>query len=92
MSIRPDVGRTPLFVSSLLAKHDCPTHGKTPDEMQAEVVLIRSGEPSNACRVRCYTEDLSGQASHGQSCAPNNPETEQEWKLLAMRCYTIVLF
>lgn len=26
------------------------------------MVLIRSGEPSNACRVRCYTEDLSGQA------------------------------
>eukprot|EP00913_Durusdinium_trenchii_P024688 g23175.t1 len=34
----------------------------TEEQDKAEVVLIRSGEPSNACRVRCYTEDLSGQA------------------------------
>ena len=32
---------------------------------QAELMILRSGEPSNACRVRCYTQDLSGQDGEG---------------------------
>lgn len=36
-------------------------HGELPQNAQAELIVLRSGEPSNACRVRCYTQDLSGQ-------------------------------
>ena len=36
-------------------------HGELPQNAQAELIILRSGEPSNACRVRCYTQDLSGQ-------------------------------
>lgn len=34
----------------------------TEEQDEVELVVLRSGEPSNACRVRCFTQDLSGQA------------------------------
>ena len=34
----------------------------TEEQKEVELAVLRSGEPSNACSVRCFTRDLSGQA------------------------------
>lgn len=34
----------------------------TEEQSEVQIAVLRAGEPSNACSVRCYTRDLSGQA------------------------------